>query len=298
MTRTCWWLVDAVSQMIEPDERDAVRGDLAESGASASQALLDLLGLIVRRQAAWWTHWRPWLALAGLIVPLGMLLSITSRVTADENATYIWLYANNWDWALLKNAAFWRELADSVTLVLARFLTLVCWSWTAGFVLGSISRRLTQVYGVLFCFMLVFAGLWGAPRYFAYLLQHLHRPLRPSPDGPVFALAFYRAALPLIVQAILVAVPFLWGMRQGADVGRFPRLLRIVLWTAASGTLTLLVIQEPGFIFFLRAYWIPRIWQGWQVRLLQFVVYWPVGYLIANAIWRRTHGGAAVLSRT
>ena len=293
MIRICWRLVDIVSRMLEPDERDAVRGDFAESGATAGQALLDLFGLVVRRQAALWTHWRPWLALAGLIVPLAMLLSIVSRVTADENATYIWLYASNWDWALLKSAAFWYEFAGSFTLVFVRFLTLVCWSWTAGFVLGSIARRIVQVYGVLFCLMLVFGGLFGAPRYFTYLFQSIHRPLRSGPDGPVFALALYREVLPLIVQGVLVAVPSLWGMRQGADAVRFPPLLRIVLWTAALGALTLLVIQEPGFVFFLRAYWLPRIWQSRQIRLLQLVVYWPVGYLLASAIWRRWHTRAA-----
>jgi hypothetical protein len=51
MTRTCWWLVDIASRMLEPDERDAVRGDLAESGVTGGYALRDLLGLLARRQA-------------------------------------------------------------------------------------------------------------------------------------------------------------------------------------------------------------------------------------------------------
>jgi hypothetical protein len=224
----------------------------------------------------------------GLIVPLSMLLSIVSRVTANVNATYIWLYANNCDWALLTDVGFWYVFAGSVTLVFVGCLTLVCWSWTTGFVLGSISRRIVPVCGVLFCLML-FGGLLGAPRYLAYWL-----PNDASPDthNPV-ALAFYRRMLPLIVQAVLVAVPSLWGMRQGADVGRFPPLLRIVLWTAAIGALTMLVVHEPGFGFFLKPYWLQRIWQGWQVRVLELIVYWPVGYLVARAIWRRWHGRTA-----
>ena len=32
MTRLCWWLVETVSRVLEPDERNAVRGDFAESG--------------------------------------------------------------------------------------------------------------------------------------------------------------------------------------------------------------------------------------------------------------------------
>jgi hypothetical protein len=49
MIRSCWWLVDIVSRLLEADERDAVRGDLAESNASAPQALRDVLGVLVRR---------------------------------------------------------------------------------------------------------------------------------------------------------------------------------------------------------------------------------------------------------
>src|SRR5579863_3209368 len=285
MTRICWWLVDILSRMLEPGERDAVRGDFAESGESGGRALRDLLGLVARRQAALWKVWQPWLVLLGLIVPLGMLLSIVSRGTADQNATYVWLYANNWDWALLKDAAFWREFAGSATLVSARCLTLVCWSWTAGFVLGSMSRRIVAVYGVLFCLMLAFGGLWGAPRYFAYFSHYMPRPLHQN--DLVFALAFYRVLFPLIVQAALVAAPSLWGMCQGAGARRTPAPLRIVLWSAAIGALTLLVVQEPGFVFFLKAYWLQGIWQSWQIRWLQLVVYWPVGYLAARTTWRR-----------
>jgi hypothetical protein len=88
MTRVCWRLVDILSLMLHPDECDVVRGDLAESGAAGSQALRDVLGLVVRRQAAPWMHWRPWLTLVSLVVPLGMLLSVTSRGTADGSAVY------------------------------------------------------------------------------------------------------------------------------------------------------------------------------------------------------------------
>ncbi len=277
--------------MLAPDERDAVRGDFAEAGESGGRALCDVLGLVVRRQTSLWKDWRPWLALVGLIVPLGVLLSIVSRVTAGVSATYIWLYANNWDWALLKDTAFWYGFAGSLTLVFIPCLTLVCWSWTAGFVLGSISRRTVPAFGVLFCLMLVFGGLLDVPRYLAYFLPY--RPLFPETDDPVFALAFYRVMLPLLVQAVLAAVPSLRGMRQAAEVGTSSPLLRIVLWIAAIGTLTLLVMQQPGSDFFLKAYWLQRIWQGWQMRLLQLVVYWPIGYLAASAIWRHWHGRAA-----
>jgi Tat protein translocase TatC len=54
MTRIYWWLAKGVSRILEANERDAVLGDLAESHESGGQALRDLLGLVVRRQAALW----------------------------------------------------------------------------------------------------------------------------------------------------------------------------------------------------------------------------------------------------
>ena len=293
MNRTCWWLVDVVSRMLEPGERDVVLGDFAESGESRGRALCDILGLVVRRQAALWKDWRPWLVLAGLIVPLGMLLSIVARLTAGQTATYTWLYANNWDWALLRYAGFWYEFAGSAALVFVSCLTLVCWSWTAGFVLGSLSRSIVRLYGLLFCLMLVLGGLLGAPLYVGFLVEHIHRPSSPDEQDPVFGLMFYRVMFPLIVQAVLVAAPSLWGIRQGAEARGFPRSRRIVLWTVAIGALTVMLIREPGLVFILNVHWLYRFWQSWHMRLLQPVVYWPVGYFVANAIRQRWHGKTA-----
>ena len=88
-TRIWWRLVDILSRMLDTDERQIVRGDIAESGETGSQAVSDVLGLVARRHAVLWTHWRPWLSLVGLIVPLGMLLSIVSRGTSGGSAIYI-----------------------------------------------------------------------------------------------------------------------------------------------------------------------------------------------------------------
>jgi hypothetical protein len=89
MTRICWRLAEFASQALQPDERDAVLGDFAESGASGGQALMGVLGLVARREAALWKDWRPWLVLVGLVVPLAWLLSIASRLVADTSAVYL-----------------------------------------------------------------------------------------------------------------------------------------------------------------------------------------------------------------
>ncbi len=61
MKRLCWWLTDLVSKTLESHEREAVQGDLPESGETGTQALLDVLGLTFRRQSALWMNWPPWL---------------------------------------------------------------------------------------------------------------------------------------------------------------------------------------------------------------------------------------------
>ena len=63
-TRVYWLLVEMVSRLLDQPERDVVRGDLAECGARPGPALREVAGLVIRRQAALWIDWRPWLAAA------------------------------------------------------------------------------------------------------------------------------------------------------------------------------------------------------------------------------------------
>src|SRR5580658_5018096 len=78
MNRICWWLVERLSRRLEPGERDAVLGDIAESGETGAEALRDLAGL-AERQAVVRGNGAPTLlslglALAGLIAPVGMFV--------------------------------------------------------------------------------------------------------------------------------------------------------------------------------------------------------------------------------
>lgn len=285
------WLVDVLSGLLDSDERDVVRGDLAECGTAGSQALHDVLGLVARRQLDQWTHSRTWLTLVGLIVPLGMVLSVVSRRTADMSSVYLWMYANNWRWHDLGNAGFWRVLGETVVLVFTSQLTLVCWSWTVGFVVGSVSRGIIQSNGLVLSLTLLLGSLVGAPRYFAYFEHYLHQvlavPALPDLNAPVFALIFYREMLPLIVQLALVMIPALRGAGLGAGTARVSPVLRVILWAAAIVALGSMVTQSPDVWFFLK---MPRqLWivQGWWTHWAQMVVYWPVAYLVASAIKRR-----------
>ena len=227
VSRFLWWLADSSAQILESSECEAVRGDLAESGETGGQALRHVLGLVIRRQASVWMDWRPWLTLLGLVVPLGMLLSVISRRMAAMSSVYIWMYANNWDPGLFGYRGFWYQFADTFAEIFRMYLSLACSSWTSGFVLGSASRSIIRVNSFLFSLMLAFGVLLGAPLYIVYYQHYLHRTIgfpifARSHYDPVNALTFYRVMFPLIVQAVLVLLPSLRGMRDGARAVRLP----------------------------------------------------------------------------
>jgi len=74
MTKATWSIVDVAARSLHPAEREAVLGDLNERGESAWQGLLDVLGLVMRRQAMLWRSWQPWLTAFGVTVPCSFLL--------------------------------------------------------------------------------------------------------------------------------------------------------------------------------------------------------------------------------
>lgn len=284
LTRFCWWLVHRLSRLLEGDERDAVLGDFAESGERAERALRDMLGVIARRQAVLWLGWRPWLILLFLVIPFGVLLSYTAQRIAESSAIYIWLYANNWHWAYLGNPGFWAEFAHVALVISISLLTLVCWAWSTGFVLGRVSGRFRFQSVFLFCPLLFSAELLGAVpgnvlRPFFLTARHVQG------NNVVFAVRFYGTWFPLLAQIGLVAAPVLWGVRQNFRAATLSPLVRTILWMAAITTLAAFVMQDWGFV--AMPYRGAGLWSGWHVKVLQLVVYWPIGYLIATMIERR-----------
>jgi hypothetical protein len=130
--------------------------------------------------------------------------------------------------------------------------------------------------------MLLFGALVGAPRYFAYVW-----PFRQGANGPVFSLVFYRETFPLIVLALLVVGPSLWGIGQGGQTERLRPLFRKVLWIAAIATLPAMVVQNPELSVFLKVFRRREIWGAWQIWLLQLVVYCRL------RIWSRAQSDGA-----
>ena len=260
MTQICWWLVDIVCRTFEPAERIAVRGDIAESGETATYALYDVAGLFARRQAVLWTDWKLWLAFVALVVPFGWILSGVSNRVADGSAIPIWMYANNWTWTYVTNPAFRLDLIHHSFTISKQYLTLFCCSWTCGLMLGVLSRRAIPVIAAIFCLVLLARGIIGTPQ------------LRGHGHEAVFSLVFYNVIFPLIVLTMLVLLPVLWGMRAGLALSHFPLPTQIVLWIFALVTLTVMAAQQ-----WLR---FPMRGPGWYMTLA-FAT--PAIYVFARA---------------
>ena len=169
------WFVDLVSRLLPPDEREVVQGDLLEGGESAWHSLLAVLGLVIRREGTLWRNWRPWLAAFGLALPSSFLLmgfSLSVSRTYQQLAGGPILHATG------------VTVRPGLALFLCNVLLLAAWSWTGGFVVGSVSRRTVWVSAALsfapclFCLerfrveslsrlcLLLFlpVALWGAHR--------------------------------------------------------------------------------------------------------------------------------------
>ncbi|HWB96743.1 MAG TPA: hypothetical protein VG672_08580 [Bryobacteraceae bacterium] len=199
--------------LLPPAEREAVCGDFAEAGDSGRQALVGVLGLVLRHQAGFWKNWHPWLILATLVLPLALLLGNRSRQIADHSAIYIWLYAANWDSSVLANPAARNDLLGFAGSVLFSYVRLAGYAWIAGLTLAVVSRRSLPVIATLFCLLLLLTHVYGVP--FPSGDPGFHRGRDFACNAAVFASVFYRAVLPLAVYAALVVLPSLWGMRQG-----------------------------------------------------------------------------------
>jgi hypothetical protein len=292
-----WRFVHYFSAALQQEEREAVLGDLAESGEHGGKALCAMLGLVVRRQAMIWKDWRLWLVVTTVVVPLSLLLSIVSQNMSGETALYTWMYANNWDWALTKNAGFWYVFGEVAKMVATDCLLLACWSWSAGFLLGCLPARLLRVTPTAFLLLLGLSQLASAPQHILHLLIYLYGvPLPASsvdPNAPVTSIAFYSVILPYIVLCTLVALPAFWGLRQSNQTTKLSPKLRLVLIVAAIIAISTTPPQIPGFGLLLGASGRQWLWENTHaMRMLSFLAYWPTLYLVAMGFRRYTHKGA------
>jgi hypothetical protein len=129
-----WSLTEFAAQLLHSEEREAVLGDLSEAHENAWRGLLEVLGLVARRQLLLWKNWRPWVSGFGLALPSSFLLMGASvAVSMAYQGLNI------------------QKGLNQPSLFLSQALLLVAWSWSGGFVVGKLSRQTLWV-SVLLCF--------------------------------------------------------------------------------------------------------------------------------------------------
>ena len=223
MTTASWSLVEVAARLLNPEEREVVLGDLAESGESSAQGFLAVLGLAARRHILLWKNWRPWLAAFGLALPCSFLLMGVSFSVSQSYQKII-------EPAILRATGV--DVGAGFLLFVCNVLLLIGWSWTGGFVVGSISRRTIWVSGALTI----------VPCLFCLARFHLESMSR-------FCL-------------LLFLLPAIWGVRRGLQITRIKLSAALVL---ALGV-TLLTIPTWGS----SGPWIPNwalSWPAWYLVL-------------------------------
>jgi hypothetical protein len=140
MTAFGWSLVELSARLLKSDEREFVLGDLAEDKENAWRGLYEVLGLFFRQQLLLWRDARPWVA--GFLVawPASHLLM---HVSISVTSTYERLVYHR---IFLENPHPGHE---GFVLLVCHVLLLVAWSWAAGYVVGSMSRRTVLVSAAL-----------------------------------------------------------------------------------------------------------------------------------------------------
>lgn len=279
MTGVCRWLMNVVSHALEPDEQAAVLGDLAESGETGHRALAGLLGLAIRRQTAFWKDWKPWLALVGVVGIIGPKLLYISGTLLFP--VYMDLRAYR-QYGVLCGTGL--TTWDETVFFVCTGLALVIWSWTGGFVLGSLSRRTIWITGSLYF-------LFGLLPLLSLLLRLILFPQQFV--GLLYcgqrSILLFLAFLTVLASALLL-VSAISGVRDGLRTLALT-LPQAVLLTIATLALIAAAIWTGGWPHAAVIRWSGGTWDpsaGWQDRLFTFaVVSWPAGYLLTAAIFRR-----------
>lgn len=150
MTSFGWSSIEVAARLLRLDEREAILGDLLEADVSIWQGLIEVAGLLIRRQAAHWKRWQPWLAAFGLALP-GSLLLMGASISVSS--TYQRLLGHR----IVSGSLL--TVHDGLLQLMCLVFLLIAWSWTGGFVVGSLSRRTLWVSAFLsllptmFCFI-------------------------------------------------------------------------------------------------------------------------------------------------
>ncbi len=257
MSGVLWWLAERLSRALESGEREAVIGDIAESGATGGEAVRDVFDLIVRR------NWRVWLALAALTVQAWALLIFMWTPVRDFD---IW-----WKYGV-RNEDGLSAGQDLIALI-CHCAAAICYAWTSSFALAFFCRYKIR----------------------AKALPYLVWLFTMFAMTTVSRMPLHSRALLVTLEALLVVIPSLSGMHQAFGI-RAIGLSQVALLTLATATTAALAIWTSTWSVTAIEIWsegqIPARFSWLSQVLLPFVVLnWPVAYLALNA---RSRGGLGV----
>jgi len=269
MGKVGWWLVDVLSRALPADEGLAARGDLTESAVPARRAVREMLGLVLRRQAAEWARPRPWLALLTVALPSGILLGNLAQFWSEGSAAYLWLYATGADPRSL-NGTIWRfDARQPVALGLwlcVNAVTVAAWAWVAGSAVRSMAHRAILTVAPAFLAALVL-GTVGAV------------PIGGFSGSAPSSTVLYGAIVPALLRVGLVALPLLGGLML--DSGSAP-LRRIRTLAALTVGVLALRALAPLEIALLGGWTSALVVRGhWAFRFgLAMLMVWPAAYVL------------------
>ena len=122
-------MMEMAAGLLRPDEREAVLGDLAETGTDGWKGLHSVLGFVIWKHLELWRSWRPWAA-SSLVLPGSLLLLGVSFGFSKDSLS------------LLGRGSLRETVVFEAVLLLA-------WAWTGGFVVGSVSLRTRWISAAL-----------------------------------------------------------------------------------------------------------------------------------------------------
>ncbi|MEO5924939.1 MAG: hypothetical protein ABIR70_14055 [Bryobacteraceae bacterium] len=225
-----WTWTERIAALLEPAERQSVLGDIQERGPNL-RALLDLIGLVARRQLQPWTSWEPWVIAASLALPARFAWSMTNPIAFMAHSGYVNSFASEWGTFLILP---WRLLGVPGI------------SWAIGFVLAYLGKRRSA--SILTLLLALSAG--GS---YNVALRAFTTPLWPSRFQLSYtakehiALAVQlqnrdlRFVVAVIAMTLLTALPCIWGFRRGLRNQPLHLLTTIALLTLCSPVATGLI---------------------------------------------------------
>lgn len=139
-------LIALMVKTLDPAEREAVLGDLSESGLSANRAFVQVAGLVLRRQLLIWTEWRPWVGLLAIAGIAGAVLSMMISGVALDMVQEI----RTWQKYGVHMDIPGLSFGDSLALMTVNALAIFCWVAANTEVLRRLSGKAWWLTGTLF----------------------------------------------------------------------------------------------------------------------------------------------------